>query len=233
MLRAVIFDFDGVITDSEILHLRAFNQVLARHGMEITKEDYYKDYLGLTDLDLLNLLVDKSLLKADAREIINLAEQKKQIFEKLAKAEGSIIEGVRDFLQMLKQNNIPMAICSGALLTEIELILEEGRLRSFFEVIVSAEQVKKGKPNPEGLLLTLQKLNSNVIPAQAGIQNPILPNHCIVIEDSHWGLKAAKAAGMHTVAITNSYDADQLAMAEKVVTQLSELSIGDLQHLCA
>jgi len=233
MLRAVIFDFDGVITDSEILHLRAFNQVLARHGMEITKEDYYKDYLGLTDLDLLNLLVNESLLKADAREIVNLAEQKKQVFEKLAKAEGSIIEGVQDFLQMLKQNNIPMAICSGALLTEIELILEEGRLRSFFEVIVSAEQVKKGKPNPEGLLLTLQKLNSNVIPAQAGIQNPILPNHCIVIEDSHWGLEAAKAAGMHTVAITNSYDADQLAMAEKVVTQLSELSIGDLQHLCA
>ena len=241
MLRAVIFDFDGVITDSEILHLRAFNQALAQHGMEITKEDYYKDYLGLTDLDLLNLLVNESLLKADAREIINLAEQKKQVFEKLAKAEGSIIEGVQDFLQMLKQNNIPMAICSGALLTEIELILEEGRLRSFFEVIVSAEQVKKGKPNPEGLLLTLQKLNRIVSPAQpvlskvegAGIQNPILPNHCIVIEDSHWGLEAAKAAGMHTVAITNSYDADQLAMAEKVVTQLSELSIGDLQHLCA
>jgi len=233
MLRAVIFDFDGVITDSEILHLRAFNQALAQHGMEITKEDYYKDYLGLTDLDLLNLLVNESLLKADAREIANLAEQKKQIFEKLAKAEGSIIEGVRDFLQMLKQNNIPMAICSGALLTEIELILEEGRLRSFFEVIVSAEQVKKGKPNPEGLLLTLQKLNRIVSPAQAGIQNPILPNHCIVIEDSHWGLEAAKAAGMHTIAITNSYDADQLAMAEKVVTQLSELSIGDLQHLCA
>ena len=241
MLRAVIFDFDGVITDSEILHLHAFNQVLAQHSIEITKEDYYKDYLGLSDLDLLNLLVGKSLLKADAREIANLAEQKKQAFEKLAKAEGSIIEGVRDFLQMLKQNNIPMAICSGALLTEIELILEEGRLRSFFEVIVSAEQVKKGKPNPEGLLLTLQKLNSNVISAQpvlskvegAGIQNPILPNQCIVIEDSHWGLEAARAAGMHTVAITNSYDADQLAMAEKVVTQLSELSIGDLQHLCA
>ena len=226
MLRAVIFDFDGVITDSEILHLRAFNQALAQHGMEITKEDYYKDYLGLSDLDLLNLLVGKSLLKGDAREIANLAEQKKQAFEKLAKAEGSIIEGVRDFLQMLKQNNIPMAICSGALLAEIELILEEGRLRSFFEVIVSAEQVKKGKPNPEGFLLTLQKLNQDR-------QIPIAGEQCIVVEDSHWGLEAAKAAGMHTVAITNSYDADQLAMAEKVVTQLSELSIDDLQHLCA
>ena len=100
-------------------------------------------------------------------------------------------------------------------------------------ILRSAEQVKKGKPDPEGPLLTLQKLNRIVSPAEAGIQNPILPDQCIVIEDSHWGLEAAKAAGMHTIAVTNSYDADQLAMAEKIVTQLSELSIDDLQKLCA
>jgi len=144
MLRAVIFDFDGVITDSEILHLRAFNRVLAQYGIEITTKDYYKDYLGLSDLDLLNLLADKGRLKLNTHQIENLAEQKKQVFEKLAKTEGSIIEGVRDFLGMLQQNNIPMAICSGALLAEIELILEEAELRHFFKAIVSAEQVKKG-----------------------------------------------------------------------------------------
>ena len=228
MLRAVIFDFDGVITDSEVLHFRSFNQVLAQYGIEITTKDYYKDYLGLSDLDLLNLLVDKGRLKLNKHQIENLAEQKKQVFEKLAKTEGRIIEGVRDFLQMLRQNDIPMAICSGALLVEIELILEEARLRSFFEVIVSAEQVKKGKPNPQGFLLTLQKLNHN-----EKSQNPILANQCVVIEDSHWGLEAAKAAGMHTIAITNSYDADQLALAEKVITNLGQLSISDLQKLCA
>ena len=226
MLRTVIFDFDGVITDSEILHLRAFNQVLAQYGIEITKKDYYTNYLGLTDLDLFDQLVDKGLLKVDSGEITNLAAQKNQVFEKLAKVEGSIIEGVRDFLEMLKQNDIPMAICSGALLAEIELILEEARLRSFFKVIVSAEQVKKGKPNPDGFLLTLQKLNQ-------GRQIPIASEDCIVVEDSHWGLEAAKAAGMHTIAVTNSYDADQLAMAEKVIAHLSKLSIGDLQKLCA
>jgi beta-phosphoglucomutase len=225
MLRAVIFDFDGVITDSEILHFRSFNRVLARFGAEITMKDYYKTYLGLTDADCFNLLIREGHLKVYTQKIEELVKQKNQIFEELAKTEGRIIEGVREFLNMLGQNNIPMAICSGALLAEIELILEDARLRHFFETIVSAEQVRKGKPSPDGFLLTLRKLNK-------GRQIPITAAQCVVIEDSHWGLAAAKAAGMHTVAVTNSYDAQQLALAEKIVTRLSDLSIGDLQQLC-
>jgi len=225
MLRAVIFDFDGVITDSEILHFRSFNRVLARFGAEITMKDYYKTYLGLTDVDCFNLLIHEGHLKTDTQKIEELVKQKDQIFKNLAKTEGRIIEGVQGFLKMLRQNNIPMAICSGALLAEIELILEEARLRHFFETIVSAEQVRKGKPSPDGFLLTLRKLNK-------GRQTPITGAQCVVIEDSHWGLQAAKGAGMHTVAVTNSYDAQQLALAEKIVARLSELSISDLQQLC-
>jgi len=225
MLKSVVFDFDGVITDSEILHLRAFNRVLAQYGVEISIRDYYKEYLGFTDFDCFKALINKKILHKPVEEIENLVKQKNQVFEELAKTEGQIIDGVRDFLQMLKDNDITTAICSGALLAEIELILGEARLRDFFEVIVSAEQVKKGKPSPEGFLLALKKLNQ-------GRQNPIEANQCIAIEDSHWGLQAAKAAGMHTVAVTNSYDAEQLAMAEKIVARLGELSINDLQELC-
>ena len=225
MLKAVIFDFDGVITDSEILHFRAFNQMLAQYGIEITIKDYYKTYLGFNDADCYKLLIRQGLLKIDEQQIGNLVNQKKKIFERLAQTEGKMIEGVRDFLTMLEQNNIPMAICSGALLTEVEMVLEEARLRHLFEAIVAAEHVKKGKPDPEGFLLSLQKLNENR-------ENPITGKQCIVIEDSHWGLEAAKAAGMHTIAVTNSYDAEQLSLAEKIVARLSELSIGDLQELC-
>jgi len=233
MLKAVIFDFDGVITDSEILHFRAFNRVLEKYGIEITIKDYYKEYLGLTDIDCLTLVAKRNKINLDGEGIKNLVKQKNKIFAQIAKSEGQIIEGVHDFLKMLKQNNVPMAICSGAIQAEIELILEQAKLRDFFTVIVSAEQVKKGKPHPDGFLLTLQKLNQCVIPAQAGIQNPILAEQCIVIEDSHWGLEAAKKAGMHTIAVTTSYDADQLTLAEKIVTCLSELKIEDLQRLCA
>lgn len=226
MLRAVIFDFDGVITDSEVLHLRSFNKVLAQYGVEISTRDYYKEYLGLSDLDCFKALIDRKVLQKPAKGIESLAEEKTEVFEKLAKTEGRIIEGVRDFLQILSKNDMPMAICSGALLTEIELVLEQARLRSFFEVIVSAEFVKKGKPSPEGFLLTLRKLNH-------GRQNLILADQCIVVEDSHWGLEAARAAGMHSVAVTNSYEADQLTLAEKIVMKLGELSIDDLRDLCS
>ena len=225
MLRAVILDFDGVIADSEMLHLRCFNEVLAGFGIEIATKDYYKDYLGLTDIDVFRLVVDKGLLKLTAQQIENLAKQKNQIFKKLAETEAGIIPGVRNFLQMLEQNNIPIAICSGALLAEIELILEAAQLRSFFEVIVSAEQVKRGKPQPDGPLLTLQKLNEKN-------HRPITAGECVMVEDSYWGLEAAKAAGMHTIAVTSSYDPEQLTMAEKIVAQLDELSMDDLQKLC-
>jgi beta-phosphoglucomutase len=232
MLRAVILDFDGVITDSEILHFRSLNKVLARFGFKMTKKDYYQYYLGLSDLDFFKELQRKGKLRFDNRQMQQVLEEKKQLYEKLAVTEGRIIEGVREFLEMLSQNNISMAICSGALLSEINLILEGAQLRHFFDCVVSAEQIKKGKPAPDGLLLTLQKLNCRKASCGEKNENPITASQCIVIEDSHWGLEAAKAAGMHPVAVTNSYTAEQLTPAEKVVDRLSELSMNDLQQLC-
>ncbi len=226
MLQAVIFDFDGVITDSEILHFRSFNEILAPFGAELTTHDYYKTYLGFSDVDCLNLLIRQGILKIDSSEIPDLVGQKDAVFKRLAATEGRIFEGVRDFLEMLSRNNIPMAICSGALLCEIELVLEEARLRGYFDAIVSAEHVKKGKPHPEGFLLALSRLNSTR-------GDPIPAARCIAIEDSRWGLEAARAARMHTVAVTNTYDAAQLAAAEKTVASLADLAIRDLHQLCS
>jgi len=226
MLKAVIFDFDGVITDSEILHLRAFNRSLAPYGVEISTKDYYANYLGFSDFDCYKALIDNGVLKIDEGQIGEILGQKSRIFEELTRTEGRTIEGVHEFLRMLERNKVPMAICSGSLMAEIEVMLEEAKLRHFFSVIVSAEQVKKGKPSPEGFVLTLQKLNKKYRP-------PIAAGECIVIEDSRWGLQAARAASMHTIAVTTSYDAAQLTLAEKVVARLTELTIDDLQQLCA
>ncbi|MHC4517354.1 MAG: HAD family hydrolase [Planctomycetota bacterium] len=225
MLGAVIFDFDGVVTDSEILHFRAFNVVLAQYGFQFTRRSYYQDYLGLTDVDCYKALISEGRLRVEEMRINDLVQQKTRVFAKLARTDGSIIEGVREFLDMLTAASIPIAICSGALRAEIELILEDAGLRNLFDVVVSAEDVTRGKPDPEGFLLALQRLNETVVV-------PITPGQCIVIEDSHWGLRAGKAAGMRTIAVTNTYDAEQLTTAEKVVDRLSNLTMDDLHQLC-
>ena len=225
MLKAVIFDFDGVITDSEILHLRAFNKVLAQFGIEMSTRSYYTTYLGLTDVDCFKMLIRQGLLKVEEDRVEELVRAKFAVFEKLAATEGRLIDGVRDCIEMLDAKGIPMAICSGSLLAEIEMVLEEAGLRRFFEVVVSAEQIRASKPNPEGMLLALERLNENRSEA-------ISADQCVVIEDSSWGLEAARAAGMHTVAVTNSYEAEQLSSADKIVSNLRELTISELQRLC-
>jgi beta-phosphoglucomutase len=225
MLGAVIFDFDGVITDSEILHFRAFNTVLADHGLELTKKEYYSRYLGLSDKDCYKTLIAEGRLDIKTAQIAELIGKKTLLFEELARTDGKIIEGVRAFLDMLASNGVPMAICSGALRAEIELILEDSGLRDYFRAIVSAEQVKRGKPHPDGFLLALKKLNQRV-------SSRLTAQQCVVVEDSHWGLKAAQAAGMHTVAVTNTYEADQLASAETIVERLDYLTLNDLAQLC-
>jgi HAD superfamily hydrolase (TIGR01509 family) len=224
MLKAVIFDFDGVITDSEILHFRSFNDILAPYGVRIETDDYYRHYLGLSDRDFFHTLIDKGILRLAAEKVSGLIKQKKVVYENLAQSEGEIIEGVRPFLDHLAEHEVPMAVCSGALLPEIELILEQARLRHHFQTIVSADQVTRSKPDPEGFLLTLKRLNEQLYPIAAA--------ECVVFEDSHWGIEAANQAGMRTIAVTNSYPADQLGMANQTVDRLDRLTVADLHQLC-
>jgi beta-phosphoglucomutase len=226
MLQAVIFDFDGVIADTEPLHLAAFNQVLGSYGVEISKEAYYRDYLGYTDHDCFDIIKKANPDRIGRTSVKALMQQKSRAFLELVKEETCVLKYVPEFLQSLAAANLLVAICSGALRSEIETILVQARLHDFFEVIVSANEVKKGKPDPQGFVLTLQMLSSNH-PGKT-----IKAADCVVIEDSHWGLEAAEAAGMHTVAVANSYAADELAKAELVVDNLGELAIEDLQRLC-
>ena len=226
MLKAVIFDFDGVITDSEILHLNAFNKTLSSYGVKLSNKEYYSDYLGLNDVDLCKKLIDQSRLNITYDDIDEIVQRKKVIFRQLAESDGNIIDGAVDFIKLLDDNNITMAICSGALLSEIELTLQKASLRHHFVEIVSAEFVRRGKPDPEGYLLALKKLNQQSA-------EPIAAGDCVVIEDSFWGIDAAHTAKMPVIAVTTTYDAEQLTSAEKIVDRLDEITIEDLQLFCS
>ena len=226
MLGAVIFDFDGVLVDSEQIHHKAFNRVLTKFNYQLSSREYYDRFLGLSDEELLRIVNKERNLSLSNQQFGQLLGEKANLFKEMAATEAGIIEGVPKFLNMLSDGNIPMAICSGALLPEIETILEGAGLRSYFEVIVSAEQVERGKPDPEGFLLALKLLNKRT-------HKSIKPEDCVVIEDSHWGLDAAKAAGMRTVAITNTYAAEHLKPADKIIEHLNDLSLPELNSMCS
>jgi len=225
MLKAVIFDFDGVIADSEMMHLSAFNQALMPHNCRITKQDYFDKYLGLTDIECFRMLAKQGQLELDEKGISQIADNKKHFFEKMLQEPAVIIQGVIPFLDMLQSNKIPLAIYSGALKSEVCHILQNADLLDRFSVVVAADDVEKPKPHPEGFLLAIQKLNDDT----AG---KIAPQHCVVIEDSHWGIDAAIAAGMNTIAVTNSYAPQQLSNAQIIVDRLDQITIELLNKLC-
>jgi beta-phosphoglucomutase family hydrolase len=226
MLEAVIFDFDGVLVDSEKLHYQAFNRTLTKYHYQLSMRDYYDRFLGLSDQELLHVVDKEGKLSLSNQQFEKLLSEKANLFKEMAATEAGIIEGVPGFLNMLAGNKIPIGICSGALLAEIETILKSAGLRSYFEVIVSAEQVERGKPDPEGFLLALKLLNKK-------LHKSTRAENCVVIEDSHWGLEAAKAAGMRTVAITNTYAAEHLKPADKVIEHLNELPMAELHAICS
>ena len=119
-----------------------------------------------------------------------------------------------------------LGICSGAIREDIRIMLEHSGFADAFDVMVTAEDIQKGKPDPQGYLLALEKLNEKT-------GREIQADDCIVIEDSHWGLQAAAAAGMHRVAVTNTYLKDHLQpWAELVVERLDKITVPDLQRIC-
>ncbi|MHC5088102.1 MAG: HAD family hydrolase [Planctomycetota bacterium] len=226
MLQAVIFDFDGVIADSEFLHYKALNAIFQRFGVDIPKTVHWEKYLGYTDRENIEAVNRDYEMGLDAAAINEQISEKKIVFDEMAKTDAVIFDGVAKFIQMLTDNKVRIAICSGALRSDIDLMLAGTDFQDAFEVIVTADDVKHGKPNPEGYLLALSKLNQNGA-------NPIKANQCIVIEDSHWGLEAAVAAGMRPIAVTNTYSREELEqVGRKVVARLDELTIDDLRELC-
>jgi beta-phosphoglucomutase len=225
MLKAVIFDFDGVIADTEALHFAAFNDVLAQYNIELTEEEYYEQYLGYSDIDCFNAINDSYKLEWDDAEIEDLVLQKADTFEGYLSAGAVIIKGVPQFVEMLQKNNIHIALCSGATMRDIKAVIGASPLFSVFKVIVSADDVLVGKPDPEGYMMARKRLS-------AAVGQPIATSECLAIEDSEWGLEAARAASMHTLGVTNSYPSAALGMADKVVDDLGTVTIEMLQTIC-
>ncbi len=226
MLRAIVFDFDGIIVDAEPVHLKAFQDVLRGRGISLSQEEYYERYLALDDRTLFSTLLRDRNINLDAYSIDDLMQKKSDRYESLIREGIEIFPGVVDFVNSVSEK-YPLGIGSGALRHEIEFVLDHIGMRDRFCVIVSAEDVENCKPAPEVFVKALLKINET-LPRGS---EPIYPSECLVIEDSSAGIRAATDAGMRTLAITNSYASSKLSEADLIADSLIKIDIQELEKL--
>ena len=216
MIRAVIFDFNGVLLDDEPLHFAMFREVLAEEGVTITADDYHTRYLGLDDRGCFEAALLDGGQSAGPARLDELIARKAIRYAEEAGKGLTFFPGAADCLAALAAR-WPLAINSGALRPEIEFALNLLDRRDRVGVIVSAEDTARCKPDPEGYLLALEGLRR-----LGGPLADLAPGECLVIEDSLAGIESAKGAGMWAVGVPNTYDADSLrrAGADDVVASL-------------
>lgn len=224
-LQSIIFDFDGVIADSEPLHLRAFQQTLAQEGIELSPAEYYARYLGYDDVGLFQALATDRGIPMDASRMSALLAAKGERLQDMLEHGSVLFPGAADFVRSAAAE-VPIAIASGALRREIVEITNAAGIGSLLTVIVAAGDTPDSKPSPAPYLLAFEQL-------QLHTGRELDPRRCVAIEDSQWGLDSARGAGLRCVGVTNSYESGRLQGAELVATGLGTLTLPALHQLCA
>jgi beta-phosphoglucomutase len=224
-LQAIVFDFDGVIANSEPLHLLAFQQALAEDGVELSASDYYSRYLGYDDVGMFEALGRDRGLALEGDRVAELVARKGDHMQDLMRSGSVLFPGAAEFIRQAAAE-VPIAIASGALRHEIDEIIDAAGVANLFSTIVAAGDTPESKPSPAPYRLAFEQLRE-----RTGLA--LDPRRSVAIEDSRWGLESARGAGLRLVGVTSSYPAEELAGAELVVNGLGALTLPALDALCA
>jgi len=223
-LDALIFDFDGVVVDSEPVHFAAFGQVLRERGLDLAREDYYSRYLGFDDHDCFRAVGADRGRPFGEDQIARMIAEKTRLVQQAFARSIQPLSGAVELIRSAAGTRLPVGVCSGALREEIVLASRTVGVLDCFAAIVSAQEAPAGKPDPSGYRLTLQLLSQ-----KAG--RVLLPARTVVVEDAPAGIAAARAAGMKVLAVTNSYPPAELERADRVVSSLAQVTLADLRKL--
>jgi len=221
MLKAVIFDFDGIIVDTEPIHFRAFQSVLQPLGLGYSWDEYLEKYIGFDDRDAFREAF-KDTGTVDDKMLADLINRKAEFFERIVHQGVHPYPGVIDLVKALS-GNLPLGLCSGALRRDIVPILEQFGLQSAFDTIVTADDVRASKPDPESYILSIKLLT------EVFQQSNILPHDCLAIEDTPAGILSASGAGLRVLAVTNSYEKQRLSGATHITDSLEKITFEDLR----
>lgn len=215
MIRAILFDFNGVIADDETPHFLCFQQALAEAQLTLTQEDYYGAYLGMDERICARLLLERRDGNCNDEELSRIADRKAELFRAhTASHKPLLFPGVVEFVSAAKKH-YRLAIASGGRKAQIDAALAGTPIETAFEVIVSAEDCSIGKPDPAIYLITRDRLN-DLRPSHDGIAAA----ECLVIEDSVAGIRSAKAAGMRVMGLATTYPFEKLQDADLAVQSL-------------
>lgn len=217
MIKAIVFDFDGVLADSEPLHLRAYQRVLSPFGITLTRQDYYEQYLGYDDEGVFTRVASAHGLPLDERRLQTFIAEKARVFDSAIGSEEILYPGAAACIIRMAER-YPLGIASGALRHEIEAILRCAGLLEHFRFIVGSGETAQSKPAPDPYL-------------RAAELHGLAPADCAAIEDSHWGIVAAKSAGLACVGLTTTYSREHLADADRIVDSLDEFTPSLVESL--
>jgi beta-phosphoglucomutase-like phosphatase (HAD superfamily) len=232
MIKALIFDFNGVLVDDESVHFELFREVLEQEGVVITERDYHERYLGYDDRGCFAAALGDAKQAFDEQRLADLIARKARRYVEVAEKGLRYFPFAAETLANLA-NHWPIAICSGALRSEIEYALKRLDRRDLVVAIIAAEDAHKCKPDPAGYLQALDALRGK-LQARPGLSTDtgstfapdLQARDCLVIEDSLAGILSAKGAGMHAVGISHTYNAVQLRQsgADAVIDGLETLT---------
>ena len=214
MIRAIVFDFDGVLADSEPLHLGAYQQVLSKFGVTLSREDYYANYLGYDDQGVFAQLAARYGIELDDRGLRALIDEKTRVFDATIESginSGGILYPGAATCVAVMASRYPLGIASGALRHEIEAILRGAEMDRYFQFIVASGETPEGKPAADPY-------------RRAAQLHAVPPGECVAIEDSRWGIESAKAAGLACVGITTTYSRQHLTAADRIIESLDEFT---------
>lgn len=223
MLDAVIFDFDGIIVDTEPLHYKAFQELLVPLDLGYSWQEYIDTYMGFDDRDAFREAFRAAGRPLPDQVLKRLMKAKAQAFLDIVANGVAPYPGVVELIRSIS-GNLPLALCSGALRSDIDPILAQLSLTGAFDCMVTADEVAASKPDPESYRLALQRL-------QERYPDAIYPGKSLAVEDTPAGITSAAGAGLNVLAVTNSYPAERLAGAIRVVDSLAGINLETLHLL--
>ncbi|HUS02147.1 MAG TPA: HAD family phosphatase [Chitinophagaceae bacterium] len=212
---AVIFDLDGTLIDNNSFHIKAWQEFYKKRNRTLTEGEYKEHFNGKTNTDVLAYVFEQPLSPQENEAYTN---EKEDLYRVIYEPHIQPVKGLFKLLQQLQNAKISMAIATSGIKVNIDYMFNHLDIKHFFKEVIYSKDIKKGKPDPEIYFITAQKLR-------------VLPENCIVFEDSVAGIQSAKAAGMKVVAIATTHTPAELTLADKLIYDYDEISITDIDQL--